>query len=108
MTKHTPTEADRDAAARKVFILERELDISNADHIALYLEANKPLDSHISWLACRIIEAHEIRLVQSQKELLEALEALLAVAQMTTFSDQYPAECERADAAIARARGGQA
>lgn|GEM_PF-5674869 len=40
-------------------------------------------------------------------ELLEALSSLLAVAEMTTFSDQYPAECEAARAAIAKATGTQ-
>lgn len=38
--------------------LTRELDITNADHIALWLEANKD-DSPLGWLACRIVEAHE-------------------------------------------------
>lgn len=36
----------------------RELDITNADHIALWLEANTP-DASTAFLACRIIEAHE-------------------------------------------------
>lgn len=34
------------------------LDITNAEHIVLWLEANIK-DSPIAWLACRIIEAHE-------------------------------------------------
>lgn len=38
--------------------LQRELDITNADHIALWLEANMH-DSTLGWLACRIVEAHE-------------------------------------------------
>lgn len=38
--------------------LTRELDITNADHIALWLEANMG-DSSLAWLACRIVEAHE-------------------------------------------------
>lgn len=38
-------------------------------------------------------------------EMAEALEGLLAVADMTTFSDQYPGECEAARAALAKARG---
>ncbi len=38
-------------------------------------------------------------------ELLEALQALSAVAEMTTFSDQYPSECEMARSAILRATG---
>lgn len=43
--------------------LQRELNITNADHIALWLEANtipdEPMSQCISWLACRIVEAHE-------------------------------------------------
>jgi hypothetical protein len=43
--------------------LQRELDITNADHIALWLEANtipdETMSQCISWLACRIVEAHE-------------------------------------------------
>jgi len=36
-------------------------------------------------------------------ELLEALARLLFVAEVTTFSDHYPLECEQARAAIAKA-----
>lgn len=43
--------------------LQSELDITNADHVALWLEANtipdEPMSQCISWLACRIVEAHE-------------------------------------------------
>ena len=43
--------------------LQQELDITNADHIALWLEANtipsEPMNQCASWLACRIVEAHE-------------------------------------------------
>jgi hypothetical protein len=38
-------------------------------------------------------------------DLLEALEKLLAVAEMTTFADQFPQECENARAALSKARG---
>lgn len=38
-------------------------------------------------------------------ETLEALERLLAAAEMTTFSDQFPQECENARAALSKARG---
>lgn len=59
MTDKTETLADRlEAAKAETFRLQRELDITNADHIALWLEANKD-DSSLAWLACRIIEAHE-------------------------------------------------
>ncbi|NIJ37885.1 hypothetical protein FHR22_002588 [Sphingopyxis panaciterrae] len=46
------------AASAETERLQRELDITNADHIALWLEANMG-DSSLSWLSCRIIEAHE-------------------------------------------------
>lgn len=45
------------------------------------------------------------RLIAAAPDLLVALSRLLAVAEMTTFSDQYPAECEWARAAIAKATG---
>lgn len=59
------TQADFDAAAKKVFNLQRELDITNADHIALWLEHSAPLEGNISWFACRIIEAHEIEMAKA-------------------------------------------
>lgn len=43
------------------------------------------------------------RLIASAPELLEALKALAAVAEATTFSDQYPLECEMARSAISKA-----
>lgn len=52
------TEADWESALAETDRLTRELDITNADHIALWLEANMP-DSPLAWLACRIAEAHE-------------------------------------------------
>lgn len=45
-------------ASVEVARLSSELDITNADHIALWLKANM-VESPISWLAVRIIEAHE-------------------------------------------------
>lgn len=45
-------------ADEQVERLTRELDITNADHIVLWLEANLP-DAELPWLACRIVEAHE-------------------------------------------------
>ncbi|SCW57218.1 hypothetical protein SAMN02927924_01450 [Sphingobium faniae] len=65
MTKDEPgfMQADFEKAAAETARLQRELDITNADHIALWLEANMPAisqeDFSISWLACRIIDAHE-------------------------------------------------
>lgn len=60
---------DKDAmieAVARVNLLSRELDITNADHIALWLEASKPLDDSLAWLACRIIEAHEIEVAKRE------------------------------------------
>ena len=47
-----------EAAERETERLMRELDITSADHIALWLEANMA-DSSLDWLACRLVEAHE-------------------------------------------------
>lgn len=52
------THEDIASAAEFVDHLARELDITNADHIALWLESNAE-DNSIEWLACRIVEAHE-------------------------------------------------
>lgn len=49
-------------ASAEVERLSRELDITNADHIALWLETNNTDDTPTAWLACRIIEAHEAAL----------------------------------------------
>ena len=46
------------AAQIEVSRLTHELDITNSDHIALWLEANIPYSS-LTWLSARIIEAHE-------------------------------------------------
>lgn len=52
-----------DLAHSLVERFSRELDITNADHIALWLEENLPEirgeDFSIPWLACRIVEAYE-------------------------------------------------
>lgn len=46
------------AARRETERLSQELDITNADHIALWLESNLG-DASLGWLAVRIVEAHE-------------------------------------------------
>lgn len=48
-----------DAASAEVERLGRDLDITNADHIALWLEANFDDDMGLSTLAVRIVDAHE-------------------------------------------------
>ena len=49
--------------------------------------------------------AANARLIAAAPDILEAAEALLAVCEMTVFSDQYPAECWKMRAAMAKARG---
>lgn len=57
--------------------LERELDITNADHIALWLEANViPHDALrlcLNWLAVQIVEAHEAALRQQAQPTPDAM-----------------------------------
>jgi actin-like ATPase involved in cell morphogenesis len=68
--------------------LQRELDITNADHVALWLEANtipdEPMSQCISWLACRIVDAHEAALTRTppevSEEMVDKVEALIALA----------------------------
>lgn len=45
-------------AAEETERLQRELNITNADHVVLWLVANDPCGGD-AWLACRIVEAHE-------------------------------------------------
>jgi hypothetical protein len=54
----------------------------------------------------RYDRARAIKAETINADLLAALKALHTVAEMTTFSDQFPAECEAARAAIAKATGG--
>lgn len=50
-------------AHRETQRLSQELDIANADHVALWLEANLG-DASLGWLAVRIVEAHETALAK--------------------------------------------
>jgi hypothetical protein len=54
-----------EAAHAETERLCRELDIVNADHVALWLEANMP-GASLAWLACRIVDAHEAALSTQQ------------------------------------------
>lgn len=77
---HAGTKAHADfATAFSAVRTERlcnELDITNADHIALWLERNME-PSAISYLAVQIVEAHEaaLRQLTQSDTLREALEA---------------------------------
>ena len=63
--------------------LERELDLTNVDHVALWLEANAispPLTHQLGWVACRITEAYEAQIAKLQADgdkLAGALEQLI-------------------------------
>lgn len=71
-----PTVTNWQKAVAETNRLQRELDITNADHIALWIEANtipdEPMSQCASWLACRIVEAHEAA-AQAERERLAAL-----------------------------------
>ena len=75
MDDKTLVETDWQKAVAETNRLQRELDITNADRIALWIEANtipdEPMNQCASWLACRIVEAHE----KAQATRIEALEA---------------------------------
>ncbi|WP_299941135.1 hypothetical protein [uncultured Nitratireductor sp.] len=47
-----------------------------------------------------------IDLIAAAPDLLEALENMLRVAEMTIFFDHFPVECEIARAALSKATGG--
>lgn len=67
-----------------------------------------PLTTELHDSICRAFPSDPdtpVSVPRAASYLLEALKALSAVAEMTTFSDQYPAECEAARAAISRAQG---
>lgn len=47
-------------AEREVAELIRNLDISNADHVALWLDAHLGhVSEHLPWVASRIVDAHQ-------------------------------------------------
>lgn len=84
-------EADWQKAVAETNRLQRELDITNADHIALWIEANtipdEPMSQCASWLACRIIEAHEIEMAKARLALQSRIEALEAA--LRNMVDEY-------------------
>lgn len=75
VTKGMFTPERIEAANAETERLQRELDITNADHIALWLEANDPYDGD-AWLACQIADAYDRALARfnSQHRLVEALD----------------------------------
>ncbi len=71
------------SAVEETDMLERELDLTNVDHVALWLEANAispPLTHQLGWVACRITEAYEAQIAKLQadgEKLAGALEQLI-------------------------------
>jgi len=65
--------------------------------------------NRLPWHEDRNCEADETyanaALFAAADDMFEALKGLSAVAETTTFSDQYPAECEAARTAISKALG---
>lgn len=80
--------------------LSHELDITDADHIALWLEENME-DATLGWLACRIIEAHEAALtsLQARDEVIEQCAAICDDADKST----HPADLADAIRALLEA-----
>ena len=76
----TITQAGIEAATAEVERLQRELDITNAGHIALWLEENViPHDALRlcqSWLAVQIVEAHEREIARHRTTSLAAQDGL--------------------------------
>ena len=69
-----------------------------AEQLAKEYRATMPTDILRLWApeAATALASSQARI----QELDEALNGLLAVAEMTTFSDQFPAECEIARRAL--------
>ena len=78
----TITRAGIEAATAETERLRLELDITNADHIALWLEENViPHDALRlcqSWLAVQIVEAHEREIARHRTTSLAAQDGLVA------------------------------
>lgn len=63
-------EAAFERAEREVADLSRNLDIANADHIALWLEAHIGEEiEHLGWLASCIADAHDARIAPLSKDI---------------------------------------
>ena len=101
----TITRAGIEAATAETERLRLELDITNADHIALWLEENViPHDALRlcqSWLAVQIVEAHERDLARHRTTSLAAqdglVEALRAARRVIRELDQYQSDPRRGD-----------
>ncbi len=97
-----------EAATQKAFVIERVVDITNGDHIALWLDHNKPLEGNLAWFACRIIEAHEIELAKAiqaaeQRGMERERERCAGIAERHFDSPEWSANFAIAAGAIAQA-----
>lgn len=85
-----------DLAAVETERLTRELDITNADHIALWIEANtipdEPMSQCASWLACRIVEAHESALSTPPADDVSRTNTDVLVEALRRISELTPAK----------------
>lgn len=100
MTNPTQSETLLREALTETARLQRELDITNADHVALWIEANtipdEPMSQCIGWLACRIVEAHEAALQSIPEPLLD--EGLVErVARALRAADRHQSDLTWAD-----------
>lgn len=87
---------EAEKAAEETKRLQRELDITNADHIALWIEANtipdEPMNQCASWLACRIVEAHEAAALELSRRCVPIEEYQRVVGALRAIrDDQGPA-----------------
>ena len=110
----TFTEEHIAKASEAVKLLSGELDITNADHTALWLEANAlspPLTHQLGWVACRIVEAYERAITPATPAGDEGLVEELApaideacVAYQQAFKDEFsPSRWDVPSADMARA-----
>jgi hypothetical protein len=100
------TQESIDAALAETERLSRELNITNADHIALWLEANRE-DSSIGWMACRIIEAVEAVVAAAEQAEREACARVAEKWIEPVMATDHENATYRSIATAIRARGSQ-
>ena len=108
MTERTITQADIERATAETERLQRELDITNPDHIILWLEAQAdgaPIDDFPAWFACRIVEAHEAAVAElrAENERLRKEQAILI--KVMDAADRYNGVHTQSQQPMARMQG---
>lgn len=99
MTERNPADvpwADPKAfaeATAKTEILARNLDITNADHVTLWLECNIEDMAGISWLAVRIVEAHEAEIERLRAALQQSRSAVIEECAKAIEDDATKCDC---------------